>query len=218
MHKLVLTLLTILVFTSAALSQSENKIDLYLGSGASIPSGPNEFSDNWKMGYNIGGGIGYSLTNSVSIILSAEYSSMQLDNANMLRSFDIPYGASASIEGGTASCLAIAGNLKFLLPKTLVSVTPYVIAGLGYFNLSFSDINCKASYTEYSYSYSYSYSYTVTLTTDSRSAFSTSIGAGMDIPAGETMVVFLEARYFIAFTESDNTNIVPIRAGIKVGL
>jgi hypothetical protein len=210
MRVLTFTLLVIIAITSMAWSQTDKKTDLYLGAGITFPAGPQEFTDYWKMGFNAGGGIGFSLTPAASLIFTVGYAAFPLNESEILKKAGVPSYVNASIDGGTASALDLAGNIKLSLNPAPNRVAAYIVAGAGYFSLSFSDVKVSASYMGYSAS--------ETLTFDSESAFSTSFGAGIDIPAGETTSIFIEGRYSIAFTKGDNTSYVPLRAGVRIAL
>lgn len=211
MRILTCTLLAIIVIGSIASSQTDKKTDLYLGGGIAFPAGPQEFRDNWNMGFLAIGGIGFSLTPAASLVLTVGYGAFPLDESEILKGAGVPSYVNTSIDGGTASGLDLAGNIKLSLqPRGGSTVTPYIVAGAGYFSLSFSDVKVSASYMGSSASQ--------TMKFDTESAFSTSFGAGIDIPAGETTSIFVEARYAIAFTENDNTSYVPFRAGLRIAL
>jgi len=210
MRILTLTFLAIVAITSMAWSQTDKKTDLYLGGGIAFPAGPEEFTDYWKMGFTAGGGIGFSLTPAASLVLTVGYGAFPLNESEILRLAGVPSYVNTSIDGGTASALDFAGNIKLSLNPTPNTVTPYLVVGAGYFSLSFSDAKISASYMGNSAS--------ETLKFDTESAFSTSFGAGIDIPAGETTSIFVEGRYSIAFTKGENTSYVPLRAGARIAL
>ena len=210
MRMLTCILLAIIVIASMASSQTDKKTDLYLGVGIALPAGPQEFRDYWNMGFLASGGIGFSLTPAASLVLTVGYGAFPLNESEILKISGVPSYVTASIDGGTASGLDLAGNVKLSLMTAPNTVTPYLVVGAGYFSLSFSDVKVSASYMGSSASQ--------TMKFDTESAFSTSFGAGIDIPAGETTSIFVEARYSIAFTKNDNTSYVPFRAGVRIAL
>ncbi len=203
MRKLTLTLLTIIAIASVAWSQPE----LYLGGGVAFPVGPSTFKDIWKMGYNGTGGIGFTFAPGLSVIFTASYSSFPIDQSGIITKAGIPAGVSVSVDGGTITALDFAGNIKYsFMPK---GTSLYVVASAGYFSMSASDITIKVS--------SGGSSQNFTEKPDAESAFSTSIGAGVDFPVGAKLGIFVEGRYFIAFTSGGNTSYVPVRAGVRIG-
>jgi hypothetical protein len=46
------------------------------------------------------------------------------------------------------------------------------------------------------------------------SAFATALGGGVDFRAGPTINVFIEAVWYVGFTEDNTTQILPVRVGI----
>jgi hypothetical protein len=207
MRTLTLTLLAILITASFAWGQSDKETDLYLGGGIAFPAGPQNVKDCLNMGFNAGAGVGFSLTPAVSLIVSVGYGFFPANESGYLKRTGTPSSVTASTDGGSASALDIAGNIKLSLDPVPNRASFYVVAGVGYSTLSFSEF--RATYAYYG-----------TTTTwyqfKDRSAISTSLGTGIDIPAGETISIFVEGRYLIAFTEHDNTSSIPIRAGAKI--
>ncbi len=207
MRKFNLTVLVFLAIASVAWSQAPSKVNVYLGGGIAFPTAPKSFTDGWKMGFNGFGGVGVSVTQSLWAIVSIDYTSFPLDNDYILKSVGtIPSNVNVNISGGTASCLNLSGGLKTYFSSSQSSANPYAIIDAGYFNLSASDVIVKATMG--------SNSVTMTVKTDSENAFSASAGFGVDIPAGETIGIFIEARYFIAFTKGESTGYIPVKAGI----
>jgi len=202
MRRLALSLLTIIAVASLAWSQPQ----VYLGGGIAFPTAPQAFKDDYKMGYNLGGGIGFSLSPTVSYMLTVGYASFPFDVSGINARYGIPSGATVSVDGGTVSGLDVLGDFKFsLMPK---GVSVYLIAGVGYFNMSMSDATVKVSYQGHSSS--------TTVSSDSKSAFCASGGAGVDVPVSGKIGVFVEGRYFIAFTSGGNTSYVPVKAGVRI--
>ena len=203
MRKLTFVLLTIVAITSLAWSQPE----LYLGGGVAFPAGPSSFKDNWKMGYNGTGGIGFVLAPGLSAIITASYSSFPIDQSGSITKAGISAGASVSVDGGTVTALDFAGNIKFsFMPK---GTSLYVVASAGYFSMSASDMAIKITSGGSSATFNYK--------TNTVSAFSTSIGAGVDVPLGAKAGIFIEGRYAVAFTSDESTSYIPVKAGVRIG-
>ena len=202
MRKLTLTLLTLIAIASVAWSQPE----LYLGGGVAFPTGPSTFKDNWKMGYNGTGGIGFTFAPGLSVIFTASYSTFPIDESGIISKAGIPAGASVSVDGGTVTALDFAGNIKFsFMPK---GTSLYVVASAGYFSMSASDMAIKITSGGSSATFNYK--------TNTVSAFSTSIGAGVDVPLGAKAGIFIEGRYAVGFRPDENTSYIPVRAGVRI--
>jgi opacity protein-like surface antigen len=199
------TLLAILLFATTALAQDEKKVTLSLGGGISFPSQPSLFSNYWKMGFNFGAGIGYPLSPSVSLVSSFDYSNFAFNDEDFLR--DNGFGGyGITISGGSATIISILGNIKASLAQAPGSVAPYLLGGLGLFSISTSDLTVSAG------------GLSLSVNSESESAFSILFGAGIDIPAGETTTVFLQAAYSVGFTKNESTNYVPVKAGVAFQL
>jgi Outer membrane protein beta-barrel domain len=202
MRKLTLTLLTLIAIASMAWSQPE----LYLGGGVAFPVNPSTFKDIYKMGYNGTGGIGFKFAPGLSVIFTASYSSFPIDQSGIITKAGIPAGVSVSVDGGTITALDFAGNIKYsFMPK---GTSLYVVASAGYLSMSASDITIKVT--------SGGNTQTFTEKPNTESAFSTSIGAGVDFPVSAKLGIFVEGRYAIAFTSGESTSYVPVKAGVRI--
>jgi opacity protein-like surface antigen len=181
----------------------EKNSSLFLSGGVSFPSKPKEFTDYWKMGFNVGGGFGFDLTPSLSILALADYNSLPFDEDQFLKDLGLSsYGISLS--GGAASILTVTGSLKILLNPSSSASTVYVLGGIGFFQVSTSDI--KVSYR----------GTTETAQGTKESAFSAHFGAGVDIPvAGETYI-FLQGSYGMGFTKDEGTYYIPLKLGMRM--
>jgi opacity protein-like surface antigen len=202
MNRLISVLVLLLTITLSSPSQ-EKVNDFYISGGLSFPSGPQVFSDYWKMGFNVGGGFGFPLSTSVSLIAIVDYNNFSFDEEGFLKAFGFSnYGL--SITGGSASIFTVNGNIKILLNTTPNTTSPYIIGGLGFFSLSTSDVTVSGS------------GGSVNVAGDSESAFNVQFGLGIDIPTSSTMNVFIEGRYGIGFTKEENTSFLPIRIGLRI--
>lgn len=194
-------LLVAAVVVSTATAQEEKKLVLSLSGGLSFPSQPQDFSDYWNMGFNVGAGIGYSFSPSLSLGGSFDYSNFSFDADALLHKAGFA-GYGISISGGSASIITVHANLKFSLIPQGASVSPYLLGGLGFFSLSASDV--KVSYQGLN----------ATVSPGSESAFSIHFGAGLDIPIAQTTDLFLQLAYGIGFTEDKSTNYLPVKSGV----
>jgi len=200
-------LLCAALISSTGFSQeaNERKAILSFGVGLSLPSQPDEFSDYWNLGYNLGFGVGYSFTPAISLIGNFEYNTFGFNEEEFLKDAGAS-GLGISVDGGSATILSITGNMKVGIPRQQSSVSPYFTAGIGFFSLSVDDASVSGA------------GGSVSVEGNNESAFSALVGAGLDIPAGETVDVFLQVSYGVGFTENDNTSYVPIKAGINLRL
>jgi opacity protein-like surface antigen len=187
--------------TSFALGQDEDA-SVFINTGFSIPTAPDEFSDYWKTGFNIGGGIGFPIIRNLRFQVDLEYNSFAFDEDTFID--DLSYGGTGiSISGGTASILTAAVNLKALIPTGSYSKTPYLIGGVSFFALSISDGTVRYE------------QYTRTIGGDSDPAIGLSLGAGISFVMNPNMNIFIEARYGIGFTEDEDTQYIPFKVGLE---
>jgi len=197
-----------LILSLTTSAQERQKPDLLVFAGLSFPAGPESFSDNWKMGFNFGGGLAYPLTSEFFLVGSFEYNNFAFDGDGFLRRYGAT-GLGITITGGSASIISITGSLKrsFPLPG---SASPYVFGGGGFFHLSLSDVTISGGGTSSK------------VEGGSKSALSGSLGAGIDIAAGKSAMFFLEGKFELGFTADEDdggrTMHLPLRGGLRIRL
>ena len=154
-----------------------------------MPMSPDDFSENWKMGYGGGAGLGYMFTPNVEVVVSGFYN---------IFSLDIPDGVDAS--GGEFSTIEVMANLKYILGKGASKLKPYFIGGVGMASAKISQLDTAG----------------VMATPDtSETDFIYNLGAGAEITITPTAAIFVEGFYTSVATEGETTAYVPIRAGLK---
>ena len=203
MRKIIFNIFLLLVTAVNVFAQEPNKVELYGNSGISFPAGPDEFSDYWKMGFNLGGGIGYPLTPNFVLIGYFDFNSFKFDDDAFLEDYGLG-GSGLSVSGGEASVITLSGNLKINLQTSSSQARPYLIGGIGLFKLSVSDMTIYDRFGGFAKTEG-----------DSETAFSVLLGAGIDFAVGERMDLFFEGKYAIGFTEDESTQVLPIKLGLK---
>jgi opacity protein-like surface antigen len=201
----ILTALAVFVVGSNAAAQTVKNVLVSVGGGLSFPSQPSDFSNYWKMGYNVGGGLGYALSSSFSLNALFDYNSFPLDADRILNDFGLG-GQGITIKGGSVTLITVSGTLKAWLIPLGDSPSPYVFVGGGFFGLSNSDVTISDGNASR------------VLRGESTSEFSILFGAGLDIPMNESLVAFVQAAYGIAFAKDENTNYLPMKAGVSFRL
>jgi hypothetical protein len=182
--------------------ERKNGIELYLNSGISFPSRPDEFADYWSAGFNFGGGIGHSVNPNLSLVGYFDFNDFGFDEDSLLRDYGLA-GYGVLISGGEASSMTLSGTLKATLVTPPAKVRPYLCGGIGISWISISDVTI------------YYLGESATVPGESESAFSILVGAGIDFVIAKGMDLFIEGRYAIAFTEGESTAILPFKLGIK---
>lgn len=184
------------------LVQRTNKLEAYGNSGISFPTGPDEFTNYWKIGLNFGGGIGYTVSPNFTLVGYLGFNNFRFDDESFLRNYGLS-GYGISVSGGEASIITISGNLKIILQTNLSSVYPYFCGGIGFFKLSINDAIV------------YGPGGSSIVKGNSESTFSFLFGAGIDFVIGKRTDLFIEGKYVIGFTKGESTQMFPIKLGIK---
>jgi len=203
MRKLLLIMFLPFIFSIKSFCQDYNNV--YIGAGLSFPESPTEFSDYYKMGFNVGGGVGFALSPTFAIVGDFSYHNFSFDDSNFLSSFGLN-NLGINISGGATSVYTITGNLKVSLNQGPGVVVPYLIGGVGYVNLSTSDVMVSGNGSA------------VSVPGNSESDFYAQVGAGVDFLVAPTTGIFVEGKYAIAFTSGSNTAFLPIRVGVIFGI
>lgn len=190
------------VFLSSITFSQDKKAEIFINGGISLPISPESFSDYWSMGYNIGGGAGYRFLPNLSGSLSLGYNSMVFDEEGFLKDIGLG-GYGLAVEGADATILMVTANVKFSLVPT-APLSPYLIGGIGFSNVSLEDISFAFEGQTYVYDGT------------SESTFGAIIGAGVDIPVSPIVALFLEVDWGLATTEGDVTGYVPVKGGVLI--
>jgi len=197
----------LLAFLSSLAYTQVKKAEIFINGGISLPLTPTEFKDYWSLGYNFGGGANYIITPNIGVGASVGYSSMAFNEEGFLTDFGfggIP-GVEITVNGADVSILMATANFKYsFVPRGAVS--PYVLVGVGLFNISAEDITVTVDYL--------GETYTETEPGPSESAFGLQGGVGVDIPVSPTVSIFLEVDYGMGFTEGESTGYLPVKGGI----
>ena len=174
LRHIVTTASALALCATAASAQVGRPVSLGISGGASVPSG--DLGDGLESGFNIGGLLQVSpATSPLGLRLEGNYHRFDYD---------------AGVDGNTRLISGVAnGVLRF--PGQVVR--PYLIAGIGAYNLGGEVANVDL---------------------DSETNVGLNGGAGIDIPLSG-IAAFVEARYHTVFREGANFNMVPITVGIR---
>jgi len=152
-----------------------------LGAGVSLPMG--DFGDGFKMGFHGTGRVDINLAAKLDLLLGADYHVFSIDDQ----------GAS-NVDGGSASILNLAGDLKFNLGSPAMSSNPYLMGGTGLAIENRSDLTIGAT----------------TFTFDSETDVFIEVGGGVEFNK-----FFIQAKFVDIFTEGSSTTYVPLTVGLK---
>jgi hypothetical protein len=172
---IVLALLLVISLTSVSLAEGLVPF-AGVNYSISVPTSPKVFKDNWDMAYLSGGArVGAVLPslNKSKVFLSADYSQFKTG-------WDWWYGIS------DANVFTAFFNGAFnLVPEG--SAVPYLLVGVGFFNISGGG--------------------------DDESAFAAQGGIGISFDVGSSTNLFIEGAEVVGFTEGDATTFLSARVG-----
>jgi opacity protein-like surface antigen len=200
----VLLICIYLLVTVVSFAHGKSNPEIYLNGGYSIPSRPQIFAEIWSPGYNVGTGVIYSISPSISLVGSIDYNRFRFDE----ESFLIRYGfgsLGAETSGGNITIFSVSGSVKINLIAETERITPYIIGGIGASRISTSDI------TVY-------FAGVTNIRGDSETAFTASTGGGMNIILDSRIKLFVQAAYAICLTNDDNTYYLPLKIGLVFSL
>ena len=226
MKKIIAIMSALLIMIQVAPAQNDRKMDIYFNSGLSIPGVRNGgyFYDSWKPGIDFGGGVGLNLNNTTSFTMIIEYNRFEFDEKGFLSSRI--QGYPPSIHGNASTIVSLSTNIKVFLTHDRFSLSPYFCGGVYYAYEKMSDVTVNPSSTS---------PFPLSLSTDDRpaemlatggyfirgeegSSSMIQMGAGFDIPAGDNINLFVEARYGILLSRSSNYYHSPFRFGARIAL
>lgn len=219
---------------SFGLAQAQSKMMFQGSGGVSIPNRPEEFSDYWKMGFNIGGGFGYFLNSRQRLALQGtiDYNKLPLDDRSVEREikdeirnagFSVD-DLNISVSGPSSRILAIFLGLRVNPAGSDRKIIPYLIGGLNLIQLS-QDGEFSASVDGEIDTFfgtgSYNEEITGSVTTADESRFGLRFGAGLDLNLNYRSGIFVEAGYnLISKGESEDSSVEAKTLGLiqlKIG-
>ena len=188
MHPLTLraasALAAVALASSALAAQAASRPTFGVSGGLSIPTG--DFGDGFKSGYDIAAFLGFHpAVSPVGIRVEGMYDRFDQKGTNAL-------GVHTNIFAGT-------GNIILGGTATTGSIRPYVIAGVGFYNLKVDATNASGASSE--------------------TKFGINGGAGVELPLSG-ISAFLEGRYHYVLSSGgnggSNLGFIPIVVGVRV--
>ncbi|SYZ73634.1 exported hypothetical protein [Candidatus Zixiibacteriota bacterium] len=199
MKKLTLLTVVLLAFSVSSFAETMWRPVLYLGGGASVPTG--NFKDGFKTGYNFASSFGFEYHSSLELLGELSYSRFPLDQTKSLATE--PLGT--SVDGGAARVLNIGGAVRYYFTpgSALSKFRPYILGRLGVAHLSQADMTIVGldGTTINSFSGSTKFTY--------------AIGAGTNIDLNRNLGLWVEGKFDGISTPLHKTDYVPIQAGIR---
>jgi len=195
--KTFFTLIIVLSVLSLTISAQvpSKPFSVYLNGGLSMVTGPQDFKDYHKIGFNLGAGVGFKAIPVIEIVLKSEYHSISKD-WDFVSGFD-------GISGGKVKILTFGADARISSPSLILPIKPYGFAGFGFANLKQDEIvidplvEIAIIIPEY----------------EDQTKTYFNLGGGIEFGTGIKM--FLQAKYMIIKTDGDDINFIPVSFGIK---
>ncbi len=188
---IVLLVVILLLAVSSSYAQLSSPVKLYLGGGPGIQHKPPVFSDWYKSGRHVTGGIGYSLMPMVELVGTAEHHgfSNKIDDA-----------IGGTLEGAKINTTLFGLQARFVPSLPMVPIKPYGLAGVGMAMVKQSDFVWKGEVKIGTAAY-----WEDKLSLEDQTKLYYSIGAGVNYSLIPKIGLFFEARYINIKIDGANT-------------
>jgi outer membrane protein W len=119
-------------------SYDDPLVAIILNGGINMPLKPVSFNKEWNPGFNIGGGVGYVLSDKSEISLIIDYSVFNYNS-------EIEFWKEYNLKGGEIRILTSVLGFKFLPFHDSKNFNPFISIGLGYYMLNQADTEIRAN-------------------------------------------------------------------------
>lgn len=197
-------IILILILSISILYPQNKRVQIYINSGATFPIQPDRFREHWSVGYNLGIGIGYKLSQSHIFNIYFNYNLLPLNETDFLKKINIS-NYTGSLDGGDVTIRTLTANLKMILSPEKAA-TAYLVLGIGYFDISTSELSVETN------------TVTASIRSESEGVFGMFFGLGADLPPSEVVTIFVEVGYGIGLTENELTGYIPLKVGVRLSI
>jgi len=201
----------VILLGSTSFGRPMQSIELVVNGGFGLPAGPAIFIDRAKLGYNFGGGLSYTINHRFSVDLLFDYNRFQFDRFSYAQSIGRPVDQDVPdtyiIEGGPSEVISIALQGRWYMFPGASDVLPYLLGGAGYMSFA-ADVVYHGNTIE-------------ALIGDpadpgfEQDALYSAIGLGFDFPRSDRIVLFIEGRYSLGFTDERIFQYFPFKLGFR---
>lgn len=170
----------------------ERPVSFGITGGATFPTG--DFGDAAASGFNVGALLEFKPSPApLSFRIEGEFQQFGLsdDFKDLIETLGGDPDVKFRIISGTA-------NAVYKFPVASTTVRPYLIGGVGVYNLDLSDDETLGEEGD----------------VESETKFGLNGGAGIELPLSG-LTTFIEVRFHSIFTEDAKTNLIPVRVGIR---
>ncbi|MBN1349695.1 outer membrane beta-barrel protein [candidate division KSB1 bacterium] len=224
-----LAIIALLLFVAGnAMPQMQRQSQIEVYAGAALPMAPEEFKDYYKVGLSLHGQYVMFPSPRVGISFGAGYEIFAVDNDAITKDAesmfsDLGLGGDLQLDvEGSANIIELGIGVR---PYLSAADAPTQIFAFGMVTYNFIKTKTKinATYTETVQEYDYyTGSYverTYTGTSEGEEEWDddkagVAVGAGIEMPAGESMNLIFQGLYRFIFTEDETTNFLGITAGL----
>jgi opacity protein-like surface antigen len=198
-RKTFLATLVLLLIAAAAYAETNWRPVVYAGGGASIPT--SKFHNEFKTGFNFGGGAGVIYKSMFEFTGNVNYSRFPLDQTKFLANFT----GGSSVSGGAAKVLNYGAEVKYLIPAggNQMRLHPYILGRIGAAHLTQADVTVNTSEGSSTNSFS------------SLNKLTYGGGIGTTIDVNPNLGLWVEGRFTGINTPVNKTDYIPIQAGIR---
>lgn len=221
-----------ILFALALLTQAQGTaqqnydIEVSANSGYVLPTSPMAFSNYWKMQYGGGIGVGLPLSESVTLLGSAEYYQFELKPEGVSDGFHTQYmrdiwaftSVSLAPTAGKSSVMSASANIRFTPSTQTAVLSPYFLSGVGAMKLSLSEISLPTQSVITVNGNAISMTALQTITGGDQTSVLVQFGVGLDVHVADNVLVFGEARFVHGFSKGLGTSYMPLTAGLKFRL
>lgn len=195
---LLLVIVLLLCLLGQSFAQLTRKPQIELFGGVAVPLSPDEFKDYYKVGASIHGQYVMFPSPKLGISFGAAYETFTFDGDALLE--DIGYADMGVKVTGGADVLELGVGLRPYLTPVEAS-TQFFIFGMATYNVLTQ--TAKVSYM----------GQTEEIDEDD-SKFGVAAGAGIEVPATESLNLIIQGLTRFIFTEEETTSFIGITAGV----
>jgi opacity protein-like surface antigen len=226
MKRLSVVFVLLFLVMSVGQAQKRSGFEVFLSSGFAIPSSPMPFANYWKMQYGGGGGVGYTLSSSITILGSAEYYKFQLNRDGISKSFDTKYmsdiwifnDVSLNPSADPSSVFTASINLQLTPSGNSKTLSPYLLLGAGVMSVTLSEISLPTTSVLALDSSIVSMTAMRRITGGKETAAFFQCGMGIEAHLTSLVTMFAEARFVRGLSKGLGTAYIPLTAGVKITL
>lgn len=196
-------ILTSLVLFSTTEARPRTGPQYDFSTGIAIPESPERFGRVWHTGFALSIGVALPVDDGIQLVTNLDYHRMALNNSKLLQEAGLT-GSDAIVKGGETTLLSAFLGAKIRLIPSHLDVNPYLLAGVGVHRFSVADATVSQQ------------DQSENLNGSQETAIGLGLGAGIDFVLSEGVSLFVEGRYNTCYTETNNTQYLPVRIGLSL--